>query len=402
MMRTFIRSIVAMAAASFAMIAPASGQGLTLGVITSMTGGLQEFGPTTINGINVAIEEINAAGGVLGGQVSVVVADDQTSPQHGVAAARKLVDVDRVAGIIGTLSSGVTIPIAQSVTSVAGIPQISTASTSPVITTLADNDFLFRTVPTDAIQGVALAQITREKNVDSVAIVYVNNDYGRGLSESFRNAFEQRGGKVLQTVPYEEKQASYRGELQRAARGNASHLLLIAYPQDGIPILRQALEGGLFKRFIFTDGMKSTDMLGAIGDKFLDGSFGTAPEAAGEGQQRFRQAYEQRFGAIPPRPFIDSAYDATMIFALAAQRAGSNNPKQIRDAIRQVANAPGEVIRPGEFAKAKQLLEAGKDVHYQGAAGPQDFDKHGDVVGTYAHWEIEGGKIVTRRVFAPA
>jgi branched-chain amino acid transport system substrate-binding protein len=397
-----IRSAVAaLGLAAVAFGSPAIAQGLKLGVVTSMTGGLQEFGPTTLNGINVAIEEVNAAGGVLGGKMEIVVGDDQTTPHVGVATAKKLVEVDRVSGIIGSLSSGVTIPIAQSVTSVAGVPQISTASTSPVITTLQDNDFLFRTVPTDAVQGVALAQVVRAKKLDDVAIVYVNNDYGKGLANAFTEAYTKLGGKVTQSVAYEEKQASYRGELQRAARGKSSHLLLIAYPQDGIPILRQSLEGGLFKSFIFTDGMKSTDMLGAIGGKFLEGSFGTAPEAAGEGQDRFRKAYEKRFGALPPKPFIDSAYDAAMIFALAATKAKSGEPRRIRDAIRQVANAPGERVLPGDFAKAKKLLEEGKDVHYIGAAGPQDFDKNGDVAGTCAHWEIEGGKMVTRRVFVP-
>jgi branched-chain amino acid transport system substrate-binding protein len=396
------RSVVAaLALATGAFASSGLAQGLRLGVVTSMTGGLQEFGPTTLNGINVAVEEVNAAGGVLGGKMQIVVGDDQTTPHVGVATARKLIEVDRVSGIIGSLSSGVTIPIAQSVTSAAGVPQISTASTSPVITTLQDNDFLFRTVPTDAVQGVALAQVVKGKNVNDVAIVYVNNDYGKGLAESFSAAYKKLGGKVTQSVPYEEKQASFRGELQRAAQGKSSHLLLIAYPQDGIPILRQSLEGGLFKRFIFTDGMKSTDMLSAIGPKFLEGAFGTAPEAAGDGQARFRQAYEKRFGALPPKPFIDSAYDAAMIFALAATKARSSEPRRIRDAIRQVANAPGERILPGEFAKAKKLLEAGKDVHYIGAAGPQDFDKHGDVAGTYAHWEVESGKLVTRRVFVP-
>jgi branched-chain amino acid transport system substrate-binding protein len=400
-MSTIRSAVAALSLLAVAFASPALGQGLRLGVVTSMTGGLQEFGPTTLNGINVAVEEVNAAGGVLGGKLEIVVGDDQTTPHVGVAAAKKLIEVDRVSGIIGSLSSGVTIPIAQSVTSVAGVPQISTASTSPVITTLKDDDFLFRTVPTDAVQGVALAQLVREKKVKDVAIVFVNNDYGRGLAQSFSDAFQKIGGKVTASVSYEEKQASYRGELQRAAKGKSAHLLLIAYPQDGIPIVRQSLEGGLFTRFIFTDGMKSTDMLGAIGAKFLEGSFGTAPEAAGEGQDRFRKAYEKRFGAMPPRPFIDSAYDATMIFALAATKAKSNSPRQLRDAIRQVANAPGERILPGEFAKAKKLLEGGKDVHYIGAAGPQDFDKHGDVAGTYAHWEIEKGKIVTRRVFVP-
>src|SRR3546814_13763617 len=117
------------------------------------------------------------------------------------------------------------------------VMQISTASTSPEITTLKDDDFLFRTVPTDAVQGRALAQVAREKGVKSVAIIYVNNDYGKGLADSFAKAFE---GKVTQSIAYEPKQASFRGELQRAAQGGAEVLLLLAYPEDGIQIGRAA------------------------------------------------------------------------------------------------------------------------------------------------------------------
>ena len=283
-------------------------------------------------------------------------------------------------------------------TSVAGIPQISSASTSPEITHLADNDFLFRTVPTDAVQGVALAQVAAEKGLKSAAILYVNNDYGKGLADAFAKSFK---GKVTASLAFEEKQASYRGELQNAAKGHPHALLLISYPEDGIPILKQALEGGYFKHFVLTDGMKAPEVISSIGAKYLNGTFATAPQAAGEGASLFKKAYEAKFGELPPKPFIDSAYDATMLLALAAVKAGSDDPKKIRDALRFVANPPGEKVLPGEFAKAKKLLEEGKDIDYVGAAGPQNFDKNGDVAGTYAHWEIKGGKIVTIKVFEP-
>ena len=146
----------------------------------------------------------------------------------GVDAAKRLVDVEKVNAIIGALSSGVTIPVATSVSVPAGMLQISTASTSPEITGLKDNDWLFRTVPTDAVQGVALAQVAKEKGVKSVSIIYVNNDYGKGLAEAFAKAYE---GKVTQSIAYEPKQASFRGELQKAAQGSAEVLLLLAYTE---------------------------------------------------------------------------------------------------------------------------------------------------------------------------
>lgn len=380
---------------------PALAEGLKLGALMPMTGGLQAYGASSLNGIKLAIEEINQAGGVNGAKVTLRVGDTQTAPQAGVDAAKKLVSIEGVSGLIGALSSGVTIPVASTVSAREGIPQISSASTSPEITGLKDNDFLFRTVPTDAVQGIALAQLVKAKKLQSVAIFYVNNDYGKGLAEAFAAAFSKAGGTVTQSVGFEQKQASYRGELQMAARGKAQALLLISYPEDGIPILKQSLQGGFFSKFVFTDGMKAPEIIQAIGAKYLNGSFATAPQAAGQASALFKKAYEAKFGQLPPKPFIDSAYDATILLALAAEKAGSNKPKAIRDALRAVANPPGTRVLPGQFAKARKLLAAGQEIDYVGAAGPQNFDAAGDVAGTYAHWEIKHGKIVTIRVFAP-
>ncbi len=380
---------------------PARAEGLKLGALMPMTGGLQAYGASSFNGVKLAIDEINRAGGVNGDKVSLAVGDTQTAPQAGVDAAKKLVSIEGVHGLIGALSSGVTIPVASTVSAKDGIVQISSASTSPEITGLKDNDFLFRTVPTDAVQGIALAQLAKGKKLKSISIFYVNNDYGKGLADSFAGAFSKAGGKVVQSVGFEEKQASYRGELQKTARGKAQALLLISYPEDGIPILKQSLQGGFFSKFVFTDGMKAPEIIKSIGAKYLNGSFATAPQAVGRATVIFQQAYEAKFGQLPPKPFIDSAYDATILMALAAQKAGSNKSKAMRDALRSIANPPGVKVLPGQFAKAKKLLAEGKDIDYVGASGPQNFDKAGDVAGTYAHWEIKDGKIVTIRVFEP-
>ncbi|GBD41569.1 Leucine-, isoleucine-, valine-, threonine-, and alanine-binding protein [bacterium HR39] len=401
-MRTWSRRMLPLLAAAVATLWASGGgaqEPIRIGAVIPTTGPLQVYGEATINGLRLAVDEINAAGGVLGRPVELVVADTATNPQVGVEAAKRLVAVEGVVGLIGALSSGVTIPIATTVAKPERIPQISTASTSPVITTLDDDGFLFRTVPSDALQGVVLAQLVAEQGFRRVAVIYVNNDYGRGLAEAFAGAFT---GEVSAMVAYEERQASYRGELQRASRGDPEALVLIAYPGDGIPILRQALEEGFFSKFIFTDGMKAQDVVDAIGAP-LEGAFGTAPTGDPESPaaRRFRELYEARYGELPPQPFIDSAYDAMMLMALAIQKAGSTDGTAIRDALPVVANPPGEKVIPGEFAKARAILEAGGDVDYEGAAGNQNFDEHGDVPGIYSHWAIRDGKIVEVAVIRP-
>jgi len=397
-LKTSVRVAGLATATAIGLASAAYADDLKLGAIIPMTGDLQAYGETTLNGVRLAEKEINAAGGSL----SVVVGDTQTAPQAGVDAAQKLVSVEKVSGMVGALSSGVTIPIAQSVSAVVGVPQISGASTSPVITNLEDNDFLFRTVPSDAGQGTALAQVTKERDIDTVAIMYVNNDYGKGLADSFQAAFEAMGGTVTQSVGFEKNQASYRGELKNAGEGGAEHLVLIAYPESGQTILRQSLEGGVFSKFIFTDGLKAPELVEALGAEYLNGTFGTTAKALStEGSQHFHEAWVSQYGAESEKPYHDTAYDAVYLLSLAAAKAESTDPVAIRDALRDVANPPGEKVGPGEYAKAIELLAEGKDINYEGAAGSQNFDSHGDVAGTFELWEIQNGDFVSVKVFEP-
>lgn len=382
----------------------ASSDTLKLGALIPLTGGLQVYGEVSANGINLAIEEANAAGGVNGAPVELAMADTQANGTVAVDAAQKLVNVNGVSAIIGALSSGATIPVAESVTSAASVPMMSNASTSPKITNLNDRDFLFRTVPSDAYQGVALAKVVNEAGINDVAVIYINNDYGKGLNDAFASAFAAVGGKVTAAVAYEEKQPSYRGEIQNAAAGGSKHLILMAYPDNGgMDIIKQSLETGTFSNFIYTDGMKANEIIANVGAEHLEGGFGTTPEAVGGVQtDAYKEIYKAKHGSYPEKPYSDTAYDAAMIMMLAAEKAGTNDSKAIRDAIRDVSNAPGETVGPGEFGKAKALLAAGKDVNYVGASGTQDFDANGDTEGaTYAHWMIKNGQYETVKIFAP-
>lgn len=396
------RSASTLAAAAVALGAFAAQADVTVGALMPLTGPLGEYGESSLNGVKLAAQEITKSGGILGGALNVAVGDTQTNPQAGVLAAKQLIATNKVAGIVGALASGVTIPVAQSVTSISGIPQISSASTAPTITTLDDKDFLFRSTPHDALQGIVLGDVVKDAGYSKVSVIYVNNDYGKGLADAFSASFAKLGGTVTSSTAYEEKQASYRGELIQAAKGGPEALALIGYPGDGVPILKQAIEEGLFQKFIFTDGMKSLDMTKAIPAKYLEGSVGTSPEAQeSQAKKRFEAAYEASFGKKPPLPFIDTAYDATYLMALAIEKAGTTDGARVRDALRSVANPPGEKILPGEWAKAKQLIAEGKDIDYVGASGSQNIDSAGDVPGTFGVWTVKAGEITTLKIVEP-
>ena len=402
MTKSFKRAgLLATAAIIAGLSAPASAEDIKLGALMPLTGALQDLTPPILNGAKLAVEEANAAGGVLGKNIVLEVKDTQLNPQVATDGAQKLVSVDGAVASVGPLASGITATVAKAVTVNANHPIISPSATAPTITSLDDKDYVFRTTASDAYQGVALAQLMAEKGSNKVAIIYVNNDYGAGLANSLQEAMALTGGEVTAAVAYAEKATSYRGELTKLAEGGADELVVIGYPDEGgINIVKQSLEEGFFGKFIFPDGMKSQSLVDNIGGSNLAGSYGTAPKGVEtDASKNFVANYEKSFGDKPNGPFINNNYDAAMILLLGIEKAGSTDGAAIRDGVRAVASAPGEIVGPGEFAKAKKLLSEGKDINYEGAAGSQDFDENGDVAGTFEHWEIKDDTLVTVKIF---
>ncbi|MFN2339927.1 MAG: ABC transporter substrate-binding protein [Halanaerobium sp.] len=368
-----------------------------IGTLMPMTGGLASYGQFTRNGTLLAQKVINEQGGIWDGkELELVNVDTQTNPQAGVDGAQKLVSVNGINAIVGALSSGVTIPVAESVTVPNEVVLISPASTSPVLTTLEDNGYVFRTVPSDSLQGVVAGDLAADQGYDSLAIIYVNNDYGQGLNDAVIKQFESRGGEVTASIAFEPDKVSYRSELMDAAEEEPDALLLIAYTDDGgITIIRQALENGFFEEFIFTDGLKAPEITEGV-EQYLEGMYGTAPTAmpGGQGPELFKELYEEEYGEIPPKPYIDTSFDATFVLALAIEKAGSTEGPAIRDAIGEILSEDGMVVNINEWNKAKDLIEAGEKISYEGASGPVIFNEVGDSMGAIGIWKIEDGDIV--------
>ena len=373
---------------------PAPGpQALRLGLLLPFTGDLSDFGPAHENAARLAVKEINAAGGVLGQPIEIVTGDTGTDPSQGVSEATRLVQVEGVHVILGALASGITLPVAESVTGPNHVLQISPASTSPALTNADDNDFLFRTTISDAAQGIVLARLARDMGLSSVCTMYINNAYGQGLSEVFAENFQAAGGTVAAQVPHESRQATYASELAECTAGGPDALAAIAYPDSAGVFLREAVEAGDVDTFLGVDGTKSSAMFEALGWESFDGMRGTAPSsletAAGTA---FQAAYEAEYGETPPLPFMREIYDAVYLVALAAEKAGSTDPTAIRDALRDIANAPGEIVGPGTagFAGALGLLAGGTGINYEGASGPVDLDGNGDaLIGAIETWHVD-------------
>ena len=370
---------------------------LIVGHLNTVTGSLSYFGPEQNNGVELAALHVNQAGGVLGAQMIIVTGDTATNPVQGVAAARALVDVEGAVAIVGALASGVTLAVAQSVTVPKQRLLISPASTSPAITVLEDDDFLFRTTVSDAAQGVVLARLAWEIGYETAGIMLINNAYGEGLADQFEETFASLGGRVTGKVPHEDSQPTYTSELEKATEGDPDVLLAISYPGQAEVYLRESLDGGYSDTFLFVDGTKSPEMMEVVGWDALEGMLGTAqgsPESPS--LLEFQGSYAAVHGAPPEHPFIAENYDAAVLIALAAAKAGTTTDSvAIRDALRSIANPPGEAVGPGVegIKKALMLIAEGKDINYEGAAGTVDFDENGDVTGYIEIWKVEGGEI---------
>lgn len=370
---------------------------IKIGSLVSTTGDLAAYGPPINNGGVLAAKDVNAAGGVLGHDMEIILRDTQTNPTAAVDAAKKLVDIDKVVGIAGALSSGVTIPVATSVSVPGGVVQISPASTSEKISTLNDNDYIFRTVAMDALQAPALARVLKEdKGFGSISIVYVNNDYGEGLAKGLEAAFQKLGGRVTAMIPYNDKQASYKGEAEQAVKGNPDAVAMISYPQFGSMIMRQILEIGYKGTFAYADGMKAPEIIKNVGAKYVNDTYGTV--AANPNQKLaswFKDHYRDEFGEMPPKPYIDTQYDAVVLMALAMSKGGAASREVIHGNLRRVANPPGHKVDARNLAEAFRLLKEGKEINYDGVSGSCDFDKFGDVPGSFEVWRFTKDGIKT-------
>ena len=380
--------------------APPAQEPVKIGSLMDFTGELAEYGVPIHDSVLLAAQHLNAAGGVLGGRrIEIIQADGATSDVVSVDAARKLVTVDRVAGIVGPLGSGATPAVANAVTVPNGVPQITPSATAPSLTLLEDDDFLFRTTPSDAFQGVVLANLAWELGYRNAGVLYINNAYGVGLADQFAETFAELGGEVT-TVPHESGAPTYASEIADATFTDPDVLVAMSYPVSAGVYVREAIESGAADTFLFVDGTRSEELIGVVGAAALEGTYGTAPgPVEGEASARFWSDYTTAFGEFPP-VYLHESYDAMAIFGLAIEAAGSDDREAVRDALRPVAGPPGVEVGHGvdELARALQLIRDGQEVNYEGASGPVDFDENGDVAGAMEIWRIVEGEIVVERV----
>ena len=389
-----MKKLLLASAATALLAGAASAQDVKLGVLLGFTGPLESITPAMGAGADLAIKEINDSGKFTLGAVSAVRGDSTCiDAAAATAAAERLVTADGVAAIIGGDCSGVTGAVLQNVARPNGIGMISPSATSPALSTAEDDGLFFRTAPSDARQGEIMADILTEKGIKSVALTYTNNDYGKGLADSFGAAFAAKGGSVTISAPHEDGKADYSAEVASLASAGGEMLVVAGYvDQGGKGVIQASLDSGAFDTFYLVDGMYGDALIEAIGEP-LNGSFGAVPGTDSEGATKF-QEMATAAGFDGTSAFSPESYDAAALILMSMAAANSTASKDWTTKVMDLANAPGEPILPGELGKALELIAAGTDIDYIGATAVELVGA-GESAGNYREYSITDGAITT-------
>lgn len=360
---------------------------LVLGAALPQSGNLAQLGPPMIRGAQMAEADINAAGGVLGKPVRIIVKDDGGGGNNDLAvtAVDELINNDNVDGIVGAASSGTTKAIIDRVTS-SGTAECSPSNTGSDLTQWDDQGLYFRTPPPDNLQALALAKAISDDGHQNVAIIAQNTDYGTGFVRYLAPALEDNGAEIVANVTYDETGTGIDAEVEEIVGSEPDAVALIGYPEDGGKVLASMIQKGAGPSEVtvyVTDGMQSNELYQAVDESdptSTEGIRGTAPSAAPEGGASF---FPDAFAAFAPEVaspiYSAQSYDCVIIMALAAQKAQSDAPFDIaRELINVTKGETADAETCDTYAACLALLEEGKDINYEGASGALDFTEWGE------------------------
>lgn len=342
--------LAAMAACASLLVAPsftfAQAQSeIIIGHYASMTGGTAVFGTSADEGARLAIDEINAKGGVLGKKLKLVTEDTQSKPDEAVTAVQKLINQDKVVAMIGEIASSRSIaaaPICQA----RRIPMLSPASTNPEVT--KKGSYIFRACFIDPFQGTAMADFTMKSEkgpkAKRIAVFYdVKNDYSVGLRDFFKARVTANGGAITGEESYGEGDVDFRAQLTKLKATNPEAIWVPGYYQEVGLIIRQARELGITVPFMGGDGWDA-ETLSQIAGEGINGCFFSNHYSSDDPSpdvQRFVTTYKARYNGKLPDAMAILGYDSILLMADAIQKAGSTDGKAIRDALAKTKDFPG-------------------------------------------------------------
>jgi branched-chain amino acid transport system substrate-binding protein len=346
---------------------------LHLGTLLPQTGSLAFLGPPEFAGVDLAVLDINEAGGVGGSEVTVSHTDSgDTSTDIASQSTERLLSED-VAAIIGAASSGVSFTVLDQIVQNETI-MFSPANTSPDFTTYADDNLYFRTAPSDVLQGRVMGDLVLADGYLDVGIMALQDPYGEGLAENVRLSIEDGGGTIVEEIIYDPNAASYTAEVTQMAAANPEAIVLIGF-QETETILPELETQGIGPQEVpvyFVDGNLSNSY--EFPEGFLAGNKGTLPGA--ETTEEFQGRLLEVDPDLEDFSYAPESYDAAILIALAAIQAQSVESRDIADNLVAVSR---DGTKCTTFAECVELLNGGEDIDYDGASGPITFSDAGDV-----------------------
>ncbi|WP_366077784.1 ABC transporter substrate-binding protein, partial [uncultured Aeromicrobium sp.] len=345
---------------------------LTIGALLPQTGDLAFLGPPEFAGVDLAIQEINEAGGVLGEEVRGVKADSgDGTPNIAPGETDKLLNAGADV-IVGAAASGVSLAVIDKIVG-AGVLQISPANTSTTFDEYDDKGLYFRTAPSDILQGAVMANLLAEDGAQNVAILARQDAYGEALSDQIEQVFTDAGGTVAAKVLYDANASTFGSEVQEVANSNPDAVVLIAFNETTriIPELISAGVGPQDVQTYFVDG-NTADYSADLPPGTLEGVRATYPGAELSDDMR------ERLLSIDPDlesfTYGPESYDAVILVALAAIAAENDSGRAIAEEMQDVSAGGTKCTT---FAECKELLEQGEDIDYDGVSGPIEFGDTG-------------------------
>lgn len=340
---------------------------IKIGAILPLTGDAAKYGQSAKKGMELAVNEINEKGGIDNKKLRLIIEDSQGQVKDGVAAFRKLITVEKVPIIIGELLSSITLAIAP-LANEDKVVVLSPASTAPKITEAGD--YIFRNVASDIVEGQIMAEYAFKKlKLNKIAIMYINNDYGEGLRNAFKQGFTKLGGLIIDAQAFDQASVDFRAQLIKIKKSNPEAIYLIGYKESG-RILKESKELGINVQFLGTVLFEDSEILKVAGNAangVLYSSRAYNPESGDANVKSFVGLYKKRYKEVPDI-FAGLSYDAINIAALAIKNGGYT----------------GDGIK-------KSLYEI---QNFAGVTGNTSFDTNGDAIQPAAIKKIENGKFV--------
>lgn len=358
---------------------------LKVAVVGPFSGFESFIGPDTLKGVQLATDLINQAGGVLGKQVGVSTSDTTGDAIDAVPAMQKAVNINHVNGLIGP----------SSVTLQAALPFIKNLDIIDIMvggTTAIDNNALpnlFRTTPSDSLMGVAMAYYAKTKGYTRAAVVFGTNASAQTLKAPVVDTFKKTGGTIVADVGISPGQSSYRSEILKIYAAHPDVIFFQLDPGTGGTYFKEVaqLEGASVP-YVGTDVTASADFIKAVGaqtaDSMITSIEGSSTGGAGAGA--FNTAYGAKYGGKPVE-LANYGYDAMNVMALAWQKAGTTSGSAVFKAMHDVSGGSGTAC--STFADCSAMLKAGKDINYEGASGPIDFNAFGNVTAGFEAVKVD-------------